>query len=201
LPDALSKYQLILDTLLSEASRDKGTFISLFSTNHEESPDYLISVDIDSIVLISEEIQRKVLDIHDSIYDNLRQKQAHFDSTYKPLSEAQKAAASIAATAIMNAILVPSGMIGVCIIGDQQRPGLTHSDRNALRKAVFRPRIMGEVTVVRKKTDENIWTRKFNMEDAYGQNVDMQEQIDMLLRSVVGSLRFRFKTPFLHDDL
>jgi len=105
--------------------------------------------------------------IKDSIENALNGRRAHFDSTYKPLTEMEKKTASIAATVAMNLLLMPIGGMGVCIIENKHGPTYSYQEEKALIAATSRPRLIGSAKLIRLKSKEIVWKKKIEMQDEY----------------------------------
>lgn len=201
LPEDLMKYQMRLDSFLVNSSEKKKSFIAL--THNDDNADYTISISIDSIYLISPDIQLQKLKIKDSIFNALKSREAHYDSTAKPLTDGEKTALLIVAGIFGGAMGVAQENLMLNNSGGYEtpRPTLTHKDKKALKKITFNPSIIGNIKVTNKLTSDTIWQYKYILEDEYDKYVDYNEQVDMLIRWLIGKLRYTFSTPFISEGV
>jgi hypothetical protein len=162
----------------------------------------LLRITIDSLSLISEEAQRGRLHVKDSIEDAVKRRQAYFDSTHRLPAEAKRTASSIIRRiALVSTVFVPIPGIGILVTSGTLRPTLTMRDKNGIAECMSRPRLVGSAVVIRSADRTVAWQTRIEIEDEYDRLVQSPEQIDMLLRALIGNMRFRYKTPFLGERL
>jgi hypothetical protein len=198
--EIFQKQQCRLDTILIKAAKKNNSIVAI-SHNDSNRASFNINVYIDSIILISYEIQREKLSIKDSINNEVKKRQDHFDSTANPLTEQQKVIGSAVGTLAMNALLFPIGMAGFMVISDEPRPTTSYTEGQIIKKILLKPKIKGKIIITENTDSQIIWKKVFEIDDEYDRFVSYEEQVEMLLRILVRNLRFEYKTPFLWEKI
>lgn len=199
LPKELEGYQKRLDSLLKESSERKKSFFALQYMDISNQADYRILVSIDSIILIPIELQKEKLNIKDSIITELSKRQSTYDSSDNLSTEEVNnniaTATSLLAGPMLGSLISKTNYLGLV----EPYPNLSYSEKRKLKNIKFNPTIIGTINVICKSSD-TVWNMNYCLEDEYDRLVDYNEQIDMLLRWLIGKMRFTYNTPFISDN-
>jgi hypothetical protein len=198
--DDVVRYREKLDTVLHKNASTGKEFSAVAYGDTGAAADYEVAVAIDSIAPASADEQARKLGLRDSAYAQMLRRQDRYDSTHASKADGERRISLDDITTAIADATTPAGVRGAHAVANQARPSFTAAEKKMLKEAVFSSRIAGRVQVIRRSDRRIVWRRTYGLAVQFVKQTSETEQVDMLLRTLVGKIRHEFATPFLSDQ-